>query len=130
MAFRNQELDHMIQYVLTEAEMQLFLDILVKDEHNDYIAFILSLLKELDYNIYKLLRIMAVASKTRGIFPKALVNRILMTIREVIIISDISEREVLDDITISDLTRTNRYQELSISRSLVYKTMGKHNITL
>ena len=120
--------DYLIQYSLSEEETKIFISILLREDNSPHTSFILVLLKELDYDMAKFLRVINVGYKTKGLIQRSMLNKVISVIKEAVIIKDIEFRGKLDQITISELSRSQRYKDMGISRSLIYKTIYKHEL--
>lgn len=115
-------------YLLTEEEIKIFIETLLRDDNSQHTAFILILLKELNYDFVKFMRVISAGLNTKNLLQKSLLNKVLSTVREAVIIKDLEFRNRLDETTISQLSRSSRYRSLGISRAFIYKTIHKHEL--
>lgn len=127
MAYIEHDLTYTTNYLLYGEEVRLFATLLAQDTKSPYKAFLLLLLKELDNDMSKFLRLIGTMSKTHGFTPKNLIKKVLNTIREVVIITDI-ENGKLRKTSISELSRSLRYESKDISRQMIHRTINKHDL--
>lgn len=118
-------IEHSIPYLLTETETRIFNELAINDPDSPYTPFIVVLLKETNYNMAKFLRIISSATKTPGFTPRGLVRKVLMLIRESLIVNEIRTNKY---ISVTELTKVPRYARLGINRNNIYQTINKYNL--
>lgn len=122
------EVEYSTPYLMSDDELKIFLRLLLRDKNSQHTAFIVVLLKELDYDIAKFLRVINVGFKTQGLIQKSLQQKVLSTIRQAVVIKDLEFRDVLSKFTISQMARSPRYRELGITRFFIYSVITRHNL--
>lgn len=118
-------IEHSIPYLLTETETRIFNELAINDSDSPYTPFIVVLLKETNYNMAKFLRIISSATKTPGFTPRGLVRKVLMLIRESLIVNEIRTNKY---VSVTELTKVPRYHRLGINRNNIYQTINKYNL--
>lgn len=118
-----------IYYTLGTNEYKTFLDIVLNSE-SFYTAFVLLLLKELDNDLNKVLRIINIGIKNkRKVFNKALANFIIRSIKEAIVLYNYKEF-IQDDgfVSIFKMSETERFNLAVVDRQTVIRTFKKYAI--
>lgn len=118
-------IEHSIPYLLTETETRIFNELAINDSDSPYTPFIVVLLKETNYNMAKFLRIISSATKTPGFTPRGLVRKVLMLIRESLIVNEIRNNKY---VSVTELTKVPRYHRLGINRNNIYQTINKYSL--
>lgn len=118
-------IEHSIPYLLTETETRIFNELAINDADSPYTPFIVVLLKETNYNMAKFLRVISSATKTPGFTPRGLVRKVLMLIRESLIVNEIRTNKY---VSVTELTKVPRYHRLGINRNNIYQTINKYNL--
>ena len=123
--------DYSAYFILEDYEFKKFLS-LINDTDHAYNAFILTLLKEFDNDISRILRILNVAIKSqKHIINRALINYLIITIKEAIILSNYREfRREFPDKTITNIEHTQRFQIANIDRQTIIRTFRKYHIVV
>ncbi len=123
----NYDITQSTNLIIRGEELKVFTQIIVADDNSPYKAFILVLLKELDNDFEKFLRIISIASQTKGFVARRLIEKVIITIREAVVITDIRSG-ILETKTISDLANSLRYEGYNISRQFIHRTINKYEL--
>lgn len=123
-------------YTLSSEEYNKLIWVLVNDQESKYSAFLIVLLKELNDDINKALRIINTGINTtsdsesrRGIFKKAIYTYLVRAIREAIILSNYKNHIKKDGhISLVKLSNTERFKLAGITRQTVIRAFNKYNI--
>lgn len=118
-------IEHSIHYLLTETETKIFTELAILDQESPYSPLILVLLKETKNQIAPFMRIISAASKTPGFAPKGLIRKVILLIKEAIVVSEIRTNKYA---SVTELTNIPRYRTLGINRNLIYKTINKYDL--
>lgn len=124
---KNYDITQSTNLIIRGEELKVFTQIIVADDNSPYKAFILVLLKELDNDFEKFLRIISIASQTKGFVARRLIEKVIITIREAVVITDIRSG-ILETKTISDLANSLRYEGYNISRQFIHRTINKYEL--
>jgi len=115
--------DYSYHYTLNNEEYDKFIELLGRDNLDDnYRAFIIVLLTSLNGNLNELTKILNVGSE---ILPPLLYSTVLRLIKEAIIIIGIENNKGL---TVSQLSRLNRFKLADIDRNTINRTIKKYSI--
>lgn len=117
--------DYSTSYLLTKEETAIFINLVLQEADSPYTPFILVLYKEVGNDIAKFLRVITSASKTPGFAPRGLIRKVLMTIREAIVIHEIGTNK---HASITELTKRNRYRQIGINRNAIYQVIYKYEL--
>lgn len=118
-------IEHSTTFLLTKNETDIFIELVIQDDNSPYTPFILVLFKEVGNDIAKFLRVISSAAKTPGFTPKGLVRKVIMTIKESIIIHELRQNKYA---SITELTNQYRYTQVGITRNFIYQTISKYSL--
>ena len=117
-------------YVLSEIEHRKLNEILLNSNRTEYTAFLIVLLKELDGDIGKVLRLLNVGvNGSTRVVPVALFNFLVTSIKEAIILSSYKKHLTSEGVISSwNMAKHSRFRVASIDRSTIHRTLEKYNI--
>jgi hypothetical protein len=122
-------------YVLSDKEYKRLHGILFSNDDKGYAAFLIVMLKELDGNMGKVLRILntgktTTLAKSRTIIPTALYNFLVVSIKESIILTHYEQyRESDGFISVYHMANLERLKLAYIDRQTIIRTFKKYDIT-
>ena len=121
--------DYSIYYVLRPYEKEVFVNILLESK-SPYAAFLIVFLKEVNFDIEKVLRILNVASKhEKRIINVTIINFVVTTIKESIVIANYKNyASDFPDKHIQSMAKTDRFVYANVDRQTIIRTFSKYNI--
>lgn len=119
-------------YVLTDVELSKLLKVLLEENrvHAGYEASMYLLLKELNFDVQRLVRLLMADSTTKKkVFAPSMLWRFTTVVKEVIVIVAFENAKANQEyISIVGLSRTPRYTALGIDRNFIHRTLKRYNI--
>lgn len=121
--------DYSIYYVLRPYEKEMFVNVLLESK-SPYAAFLIIFLKEVDFDIEKVLRILSVASKhEKRIINAAVIKFVVTTIKEAIVLANYKNYvSNFPDKHIQSMAKTDRFIYANVDRQTIIRTFRKYNI--
>jgi hypothetical protein len=115
--------------VLRPYEKEVFVNILLESK-SPYAAFLIVFLKEVNFDIEKVLRILNVASKhEKRIINVTIINFVVTTIKEAIVIANYKNyASDFPDKHIQSMAKTYRFVYANVDRQTIIITFSKYNI--
>lgn len=107
----------------------MFVNVLLESK-SPYAAFLIIFLKEVDFDIEKVLRILSVASKhEKRIINAAVIKFVVTTIKEAIVLANYKNYvSNFPDKHIQSMAKTDRFIYANVDRQTIIRTFRKYNI--
>lgn len=131
----NQDPLYSANYRLTSVEREVLTKLLLmgfKHTGFKFSATTLLLLKELDFDIRKVIRIVQADLKsTYPLFNRSFFKRFLMIIKEAIVLVALEANINSENPnSLSSLTQKEKFKRIGIDRNMIYRVVRKYNIDL
>lgn len=120
--------DYSFYYVLNNEEYNKFLELLETSLDEDYVAFILVLLNEVDNCFHAMLRILNVGSTNYSVFPPMLYSSVLVLIKEAIILTNYKDFVIDNKISATEMSKAERFYFADIDRNTINRTLSKYDL--
>ncbi len=110
-------------YTMNKRELELFNQVILSpNERFRYSAFILVLMNECNYDMLKVLRVLNASTRQPRLIHFNISHNVIRFIKTSIVLAEHEK-----GLTISEMSKLNRFIELDIKKDFIYRVRKKHS---